>query len=98
LKYSVIISPQAYNEIEKAYQWLLEQSPQHAPEWHAGLIEALCSLEQNPSRCPAVNAPAESRQLLYGDKRHSYRIVFSIRAQEVWISHERHSARKHQGL
>ena len=94
MKYSVIIAPQALAEIEKAYQWLLEQTPQHAPLWHNGLLDAICSLEDNPTRCPTESPVEDSRYLLYGDKHHAYRIIFSIRDREIWISHVWHAARK----
>ena len=94
MKFTITISPQALEEIEKAYQWLLERTPQHAPSWHNGLLDTICSLEENPYRCPVVVATEESRQLLYGNKRHAYRILFSIRGQHVWISHVQHAARR----
>jgi plasmid stabilization system protein ParE len=92
--YTTVISPQALEDIEKAYRWLLQQTSQHAPIWHDGLIDALLSLEENPERCPIEDPAEESRYLLYGDKRHAYRVVFEIRGRQVWISSVRHAARR----
>jgi plasmid stabilization system protein ParE len=95
--YEVIVSPQAQEDIEAAYQWLFEQTPQHAIEWHNGLLEALISLESNPRRCPFIrdmkDVPKDARQLLYGDKIHAYRIMFVIRSSRVFITHVRHASR-----
>jgi plasmid stabilization system protein ParE len=97
MKYTTIISPDALGELEQAYQWLLERTPQYAPRWHDELIEALISLEENPLRCPISHRDEESKeeyhQLLFGDKHHAYRILFVIRGQNVWIGHIVHSAR-----
>jgi plasmid stabilization system protein ParE len=96
--FTVIITPDAEQEMEDAYLWLLPQTDQHAPLWYNGLIEAILSLENMPGRCPlapesaAVNAE-EIRQLLYGTPPHLYRILFSIRSETVVILHVRHAAR-----
>jgi plasmid stabilization system protein ParE len=97
MNYSVEISPEAMLELDEAYQWLASQTPQHAPEWHDALLDAIISLESNPERYPVVQQDEESseafRQLLFGNKRHAYRILFVIRGQQVWVGHIRHAAR-----
>jgi len=97
MKYTTILSPAALAEMEQAYQWLLEQTPQHEPRWHDELIDALVALEENPERCPLSHRDEESkeeyRQHRFGDKRHAYRILFVIRGPNVWIGHILHSAR-----
>jgi plasmid stabilization system protein ParE len=97
MKYTTIISPEALADIERAYQWLLEQTPQHAPIWHDELIDALVSLEENPLRCPRSHLDEETneeyRKLLFGNKRHAYRILFVLRGPNVWIGEIKHSAR-----
>jgi len=76
--------------MEEAYARLLPQTDQQAPLWYNGLIDAILSLENMPSRCPiapestSVNAE-EIRQLLYGTPPHLYRILFSIRSEKVMI-------------
>ena len=68
---------------------------QHAPVWYNGAIAAMESLAENPARCPVISGPDEEevRQLLYGDKRHAYRILFTIRGTRVYIVHLFHAAR-----
>jgi plasmid stabilization system protein ParE len=95
--FTVMVSEEARAELEQAYEWLVTQTPQHAPEWNNALIDALISLETNPSRCPVLQTDDETgeeyRQLLFGDKRHAYRIIFVIRGKKVWIGHIVHAAR-----
>jgi plasmid stabilization system protein ParE len=96
--YTVLVSPEAKTEMDQAYDWLASQTPQHAPEWHDNLIEAFNSLEINPSRCPIIlmddDTGEEYRQLLFGNKRHAYKIIFTIRGANVWIGHIVHAARR----
>lgn len=63
-----------------------------------GLIDALLSLENSPARFPIKQRDEESsedyRQMIYGNKRHGYRIWFIIRGKSVWIGHVVHAARE----
>jgi hypothetical protein len=75
----VAVSAVALEEIEPAYDWLYDESPQHAPVWKAHLLDALLTLEIFPNRAPLAaesdESPVPVRQLLYGDKRYAYRIL-----------------------
>jgi len=98
MNFTVIISPRALQDLDRAYHWLLERTPQHAPEWYNRAIDAINSLESNPGRCPiAPESPRRGEiihQLLFGDKRHARRIVFTIREQTVFVLHLTHGARE----
>ncbi len=97
MNFEIIIQPSAQIEIEYAYQWIASQSPSRAIRWYNNLIDTIYSLETFPTRC--VIAPEnedfedEIRQLLYGKKSGIYRVLFTIRENEVHILHIRHSAR-----
>ncbi|HUO09866.1 MAG TPA: type II toxin-antitoxin system RelE/ParE family toxin [Phycisphaerae bacterium] len=97
MKYEVIIMPAAQGELEEAYRWLAAETPQHAPLWYNGVLDAMYSLEELPARCPVAPESGDSgeeiRQLVYGNKRHAYRILFSIRNDTVLIVHIRNAAR-----
>lgn len=81
-------------EIEEAYLYIRQDSPENAPRWRAGLLEAAATLETFPKRCPVApeNGPFEFeiRQLLYG----RYRLLFTVRDDTVVILHVRHGARE----
>lgn len=59
-----------------------------------GLEAAIESLADVPTRCPLAADAGTSgtgvRQLLFG----SYRVLFVIRANSVYVVHVRHAARK----
>ena len=83
-------------------EWL---TAQHAGEagfrWFMAMDEAIASLANFPARCALApeNArfPIEVRQLLYGRKPHTYRILFTIRGDTVHVLHIRHGRRTHIG-
>ncbi len=97
-KYSVIIQPPAIDDLDEAYQWIHDQSPQNSAKWFNGFVDAIQSLEFNPQRCglAAENdaVEAEVRQLLYGKRWNVYRALFTIRGSEVRVLHIRHAARQ----
>jgi plasmid stabilization system protein ParE len=94
MTYEVDISPDALDEYDAAYEWLLEQTPQYAPAWYNAVADALLSLAENPMRCPKVDPEGDLRYLLFGNKRHAYRIIFRIRGSTVCVYSIRHSSRQ----
>ncbi|MCL2640704.1 MAG: type II toxin-antitoxin system RelE/ParE family toxin [Phycisphaerales bacterium] len=97
MTYTVIYSAQAQEELDEAYEWLFEQTVQHAPAWYERVLEAAASLANMPSRCPLApeneGADEEVRHLIVGDRIHGYRIVYAIRGDTVVIYHIVHGAR-----
>jgi plasmid stabilization system protein ParE len=59
--------------------------------------EAVASLSEYPYRCPLAPETQEFsvqvRQLLYGRKRHAYRILFTVEGDSVIVLHVRHGRR-----
>ena len=55
------------------------------------------TLTRQPTRCPrAIESgkfPEELRELLYGKRRSKYRIIFTIRDDEVVVLYVHHGAR-----
>jgi toxin ParE1/3/4 len=97
MKYKLIIQPSASADLDQAYRWIAERSPQRAPGWFNGFVRALTSLETHPERC--ATAPestfvgAKIRQLLYGRRGGVYRALYAVRGHEVHVLHIRHAAR-----
>ena len=58
-------------------------------------IEALANF---PRRCPVApqdrSFPFEVRQLVYGNKPHLYRILFTIAGRTIQVLHIRHGRRR----
>ena len=67
-----------------------------AARWRDGLIAVVDTLQTLPERCPLADEVGEHglqwRVLLYGRKRHVYRILFTIEGDTVTIHHVRHTA------
>ena len=82
MDYRVEVTEIAAAEIDIAYQWIEERSPDAAGRGYDGLMAALNSLRQNPRRCARVLTTdfreAEVRQLIYGRRRGRYRVLFTI--------------------
>ena len=98
MKHIVVITDKAWAEVEEAYDWLADRSPQSARKWKLGLLDAVTQLETMPRACSLAPESdyfaREIRQLLYGKRQHKYRILFDIREQTVVAQHVRHGAQR----
>jgi plasmid stabilization system protein ParE len=98
MKHRVEITSEAESEIKEVYLWIHRDSPASAARWRQGLLTAVRSLSQQPTRCPLAPESAffkqEIRQLLYGKRAGVYRMLFVIGEQTVSILHIRHAARE----
>lgn len=106
MKYRIEISSVAEAEADRAFLNLSQAtSPTTASQWYSGLLQAINSLAQMPSRCSLAREneyfSQEIRQLVYGKGRNSYCILFTIlEGQEVdtvRILHIRHAAQQALG-
>jgi mRNA-degrading endonuclease RelE of RelBE toxin-antitoxin system len=89
---------------ERDLEWLFVEKnaaeSKAAARWFNGLEEAVLSLEDYPSRCPAAPESKKAKlplhQLLYGKKPHIYRVIYKIdeRRQVVYVLTIRHGARE----
>ena len=71
MEYQVELSDEAEAELDAAYLFLLQRSPDAAFRWYIGARAAINSLSELPRRCPLARENAsypdnEVRQLLYG--------------------------------
>lgn len=96
MAYRVEISYRAERDIEDIVRYLHQHSPRAATRWHAGILEAVHTLEELPERAglapESEELGIELRQLLYGKRRNVYRILFTIEGDTVNIVRVRHSA------
>ncbi len=83
MAYEVRLSPRAIRDLEFIYQEknVLDSHP--AQTWYLGLRDLIFSLESLPYRGARVWDRPTLRQLLYGDKPHVYRILYSIDASQT---------------
>lgn len=99
MAFRVEVSAQAERDAEQILDWLLTRhSGRPGIDWFLALDDAFTSLTEFPERCPLApentRFPFEIRQLLYGRKPHTYRILFTINENVVQILHIRHGRRK----
>ncbi len=94
MHYRVELSARAEADGKEAYDYIREHGPANPDNWKAGLEEKLASLESIPERfglAPESRfANVEIRQTFYA----SFRILFTIREQSVFIVTIRHGARQ----
>ena len=95
MSYNVIIEDVAEREIDEAARWIAQYSPERAVLWHFEIEDAILSLENSPFRCPLAPESQffteEIRQLLF----EKYRILFTVRDENVHVLHVRHGAREY---
>jgi plasmid stabilization system protein ParE len=101
MKYEVVITDDAWDEIQEAYDWLAHRAPVAADRWKMGLLDAIQKLECFPAACSLAPESAyfgrEVRQMLYGRRNNKYRVLFEIRKQIVNVLRVRHGARRNLG-
>ena len=85
MAYKVKLTARAEADAYAAYEYIGEFSPQSAEKWLRLLFLAIATLEEMPSRCPLIAEAQEIgrpfRQLLYGKRTQTYRIIFDIQEQ-----------------
>jgi plasmid stabilization system protein ParE len=83
MKYQIEISSMAEAEADSAFlRFSKVTSPTKASQWYSGLLQTIESLSQMPKRCPLARENEffiqEIRQLIYGRRKGSCRILFTI--------------------
>jgi plasmid stabilization system protein ParE len=94
MAFHVEVTLKAYHDLSGILRWLLgEHAGEQGLSWYAGLNKAIDTLSEIPTRCPRAPENATSRReirhLLYGNKPHIYRILFTIRDDVVIVLHVR---------
>jgi plasmid stabilization system protein ParE len=98
MTFEVRTTPDAEEDAAAILNWLMtEHAGEAGLRWFLKLDEAISSLGELPKRCKLApeNAsfPFEVRELLYGQKPHVYRILFTIEGNVVYVLHLRHGRR-----
>jgi plasmid stabilization system protein ParE len=97
MKYEVVVTAAAKQNLRSAYLWTAERAPQTALAWLDRFEVEINTLENFPERCalaPENNlVEAEIRQLIYGRRQGAYRALFTIVGDEVRVLHIRRAVR-----
>ena len=96
MTYRVDITARAAHDLDNVYRYIEAEQSKQAVTWFNGLYEALQSLTSSPHRSPLIKEASPLRHLLYGNKPHIYRIIYSVddNRKIVTILTIRHGARK----
>ena len=96
MTYRVVVTARARADGVAAFRWIAERSPAAAMRWYAGLEKAIATLAEMPERHPVAEESEEVgitlRHMLYGRRRGTRRLLFSIEGDSVILHHIRHSA------
>ena len=94
MAFSVQITEQARSDLAQALTFMSERSKSTASRWYAAICKSFISLANNPARC--AEAPEAEWYgkglcvLLHGKRRNTYRILFEIRGDVVYVLRVRH--------
>ncbi len=102
MTYRIDFSSIAKAEADAAFLSFSQFTTDDRAQWYQGLIKAIVSLQEMPRRCPIAREDAffsqEIRQLLYGQGKQIYRILFTVLEDQpiptVRILYIRHAAQK----
>jgi toxin ParE1/3/4 len=96
MAYKVRLSRRAIADLEAIYDEKNVRQSAPAEAWYLGLRDAVFSLEDLPHRGLLAWDRPSLRQLLYGTRPHTYRILYTVddAAAVVSVAQIRHSARK----
>jgi plasmid stabilization system protein ParE len=99
--FQIVFRPRARLDFDAAVAWLARLSPAAATRWRTGFFNILADLEVDPLRYSLADEAADLgidlRQLLYGRRRNTYRVLFVVEGQTVSIFRLRHTAQDRLG-
>ncbi|MFO0790330.1 MAG: type II toxin-antitoxin system RelE/ParE family toxin [Pirellulales bacterium] len=97
MKYRVVVTAEAKQNLRAAYLWAAERAPETATLWLARFENELETLTNFPERFQLAPENAlvepEIRQLTFGRRQGAYRALFTIVGDEVQVLHVRRAAR-----
>jgi plasmid stabilization system protein ParE len=98
VNYRVVVTAKARAGAIEAFRWKAGRSVRAAARWLAGLEKAIARLGKDPLRHPVAEEESDwlgipLRQMIYGKKPGTYRILFSIEGDTVVLHDIRHAAR-----
>ncbi|MBF0624818.1 MAG: type II toxin-antitoxin system RelE/ParE family toxin [Magnetococcales bacterium] len=92
-RFKVVLTPNAQEDIRKAFAWLEEENPIHAARWISEIRSRVTGLETLPeSHAIAPESEAfecDIRQLLVG-RGTSWRVFYTVDGDQVQVLHVRH--------
>ena len=93
--YRVELMPRARRDLARIYRHIHADDAAQARAWLVGLEALVFSLDEHPARGAVTPENENLRQLFYGHKPDTYRIIYAVdqRHRVVNVIHIRHGAR-----
>lgn len=96
MSFNVTYTRKSLRALEKATDWVAQLGAATLQKWQRRYQTAYASLESDPHRFAAADdcdiPGLELRQLTFGQKKHKYRVYFTIAGDAVTIHAIRHAA------
>ena len=95
MAYRVELTVRAGRDLKHIYRRIHAEDSTQAFNWFKGLETMVYRLAEHPDRGAITPENKKLRHLLYGNKPHIYRIIYSVaeRDKKVKVLHIRHGAR-----
>lgn len=94
MAYHVDLSQRAQRDFGTAYDYIAAEAPQAAIDFRYGLQERVDSLKTFPQRCSIAPEDQHRDETIRQTFYKSYRVMFIIRDETVYVVHIRHGARR----
>jgi len=96
MPYRVELTARADRNLRRIYREINANHSGQAHAWFNGLEAIILSLDEYPARGSVAPEGANLRHLLYGNKPHTYRIIYAVDEGQrvVTVLHIRHGARQ----
>jgi plasmid stabilization system protein ParE len=93
----VLVTRRAATHLNATADWIEERAPETAARWFADFAAKIKSLSTTASSCPLDREnrrmPFELREMSFGRRRY-WRVLFTIRGNDVLVMAVRHAAQK----
>jgi plasmid stabilization system protein ParE len=98
MSYLVVLTPRAKHNLRTIHAHIFKSAPHAAEDWLDRAERAVVSLGHHPERCPlapeSLSFGKPIRELLFGEgNRGTYRLLFVVADQSVYVLHVRHGSR-----
>jgi plasmid stabilization system protein ParE len=98
MRYFVVLTPRAKHNLRTIHAYLFKEAPRAADDWLDRAELAVASLDHHPERCPlaqeSLSFGKPIRQLIFGaGNRGTYRLLFIVTDESVYVLHIRHGSR-----
>jgi len=96
-RWNVIVELSAQQDIAESRLWIAEYDVEAADHWFDSIYDTIGSLGLFPERCPLAPESRffnrEIREIFHGHRQYKYRVLFTVKENEVHVLHVRHGAR-----